>query len=94
MASPLFEVLNFEFSMELFRSNLEKMKTTIAHIYEGDYDSVNHEHSKLERLKRETYELAGNISPNSEEDEILYSELKVNLVELMSDYNNIYNALN
>jgi ElaB/YqjD/DUF883 family membrane-anchored ribosome-binding protein len=80
----------FELAMELVRCNLKQIEHDIAYIYESDGD---YSYRKLDKLKRDTEALLNQVTARTEDEELVASELKFKLVEIMSNYYNIYYAL-
>lgn len=90
MVDQMYQLYEFELAMELVRLNLIQIQNEIKNIYEAE----THNYRKLDKLKKETDELLTRVTPCTEEQDLIHSELRFKLIQMISEYHDIYYALN
>jgi uncharacterized protein YigA (DUF484 family) len=80
----------FELTMELVRYNLDDLKREIKLLYEEGAEN----YKKIHKLMKDTEFLLNSVNPESEDEELLDSELRYELRSITADYYDIYYALN
>lgn len=81
---------SFDLIMMLVEIKLDDIQNTIMNIYETE----NQGHDSFTKLKKETDNLLKSVTPETEDQEIIHSELKFKFLNLISEYHNIYHILN
>jgi hypothetical protein len=80
----------FNQTMKLVELNLDVLKEEILALYE----SGSQNYKTIQLLKKNTEFLLNSVTPQTEEQELIHSELQYELREIMYDFNDIYYALN